>query len=272
MDEMTEVLSEGTIPTEEPEIELQSTEGEEPSDAPQAEEKPTEEGSNNTDVEQNNAVEDTMTLQFNHEEVKVSKDEAVRLAQYGMYLEQLGKGYKEDIRAIMSDLDYFATLQGKSVRELVSGLVEGVENSYREELAEQFGADNPLVEEMLELRRGKNKKLYEESKADREAREKAAEEEAEKSANTRLAEQFESLREVFPEYDSVDKIPDSVFKKAIKSGDLEKELLRFDRSERNKIEAAKASKEKNNNQNVGSVQSVEAESGTMSAFMSGLWG
>lgn len=265
--ENNELMMEGTTPTEEAETEPVATE--EPETAPQESEEPTAEGEENNTAEDGTEVttevEETFSLQVNHEEFKVSRGDAIRLAQ-------IGKNYEDRVKPMLDDLEYFATLQGKSVKELIKGLVDGVEISYRQELTEQLGADNPLIEEMLELHRTKNRKNYEDLKADREAKEKAAEEEAQKSLSTKLAEQYENIRDLFPEYDAIEKIPDSVLKLAMKSGDLEKELLRFEKSERAKIEAANASKEKNINQNVGSMSSSSTEDGSTSAFMKGLWG
>jgi hypothetical protein len=150
--------------------------------------------------------------------------------------------------------------------------VDGVEKDYREELEYQLGEDNEHIEELMELYRSKNRKNYESAKAERESKARAAEEEAQKSVSTKLAEQFESIRADFPEYDSIEKIPDVVFKRATKSGDLEKELLRFEKTERNKVEAAKASEAKNNNENIGSAISTPTEDNSVSAFMRGLWG
>ena len=125
---------------------------------------------------------------------------------------------------------------------------------------------------MLELRRQKNRKAYDEAVTNRNAAEKQAEEEAQNSATAKLAEQFEAVREILPAYDSVDKVPDTVIKAALKSGDLEKELLRFELSERNKTDAAKATSEKNKKENVGSVASDNTDDGLSSAFIRGLWG
>lgn len=270
MDGMTEVITEGTTPTAEPEITPETLEVEEPDDTPQAEEKPTEEGSSDTEITPN-TPDDSLSLQFNHEEIKVPKGEAVRLAQYGLFLEKLGKEYSADVKEIMADLDYYATLQNKSVKDLVRELVNGVENSYREELTFSLGEDNPLIDEMVELRKTKNRKFYADAVNERAEKERQAAENAEKTASARIAEQFEELRETFPDIDTVEKIPDTVLKRALQSGDLEKEMLRYERAERKKVEAAKASEEKNNKQNIGSAQSPNAESGTMSAFMAGLW-
>lgn len=271
MDEMTEVIAEGTTPMEEPEVESQVSEVEEPSTAPQVEEKPTEESSPDTEVTPTTPNDD-FSLQFNHEEVKVSKDEAVRLAQYGLFLEKLGKDYSADVKQIMADLDYYATIQNKSVKDLVAEMVNGAEKAYRDELTFSLGENNPLIDEMVELRKAKNRKAYDDAVSERAAKAQQAAEDAEKSQAARLAEQFEGLREAFPDIDTIEKIPETVFKRALKSGDLEKEMLRYELSERKKIEAAKASEEKNKEENIGSAQSASTESSTMSAFMKGLWG
>lgn len=210
------------------------------------------------------AAEEPFTLRYRHEDISVSRDEAKRLAQ-------LGKHYEESDKKLLDDLDYIATLKGKSVKDFVRELVEGDESDYREELVAQFGEDSDVVKDMLELRRQKNRKAYDEAVTSRNAAEKQAEEEAQKSATAKLAEQYEAVRELFPDYDTVDKVPDAVIKAALKSGDLEKELLRFELSERNKTDAARATSEKNKKENVGSIAS-DTDDGISAAFLKGVMG
>lgn len=267
MDEIMEVVPEATTPTEETNIELTDSEAEEPSTTPQAEEKPTEEPTVETTT-----TPDNVTLKYNHEDVVVSADEGKRLAQYGLFMERLGKQYGTDVKEIMKDLDYYATIQNKSAKELVKELVNGIDENYRAELVEKLGEDSAIIEEMMELRRNKNQKVYDDALSEREMRAKQVEEETEKTVSERLAQQFEGIRSLFPDIDTVDKIPDTVLKKAIESGDLEKEMLRYEKTERMKIEAAKASEEKNKKENIGSAQSVETESNITSEFLKGLWG
>lgn len=255
--EETTMTAEATIPEEEvvtPETE-EVTETTEP-----GAEEVTESGEGTQPTE----TED-FTLRYRHEDIRVSKDEAKRLAQ-------LGKHYEESEKKLLDDLDYIATLRGTSVKELVKQLVESDDNAYKEELVAQFGEDNDMVRDMLELRKTKNRKAYEEAISNRAEEEKQAEEEAQKSATAKLAEQFEAVREILPAYDSVDKVPDTVIKAALKSGDLEKELLRFELSERNKTDAARATSEKNKKENIGSVNSEASDDGVSSAFLKGLWG
>ena len=204
------------------------------------------------------------TLRYKHEDISVSRDEAKRLAQ-------LGKHYEENDKKSLDDLDYVTIVKGMTVKVLVKRLVDSDESDYREELVAQFGEDSDVVKDMLELRRQKNRKAYDEAVTNRNAAEKRAEEEAQKSATAKLAEQYEAVREQFPAYDTVEKVPDAVIKAALKSGDLEKELLRFELSERNKTDAAKATSEKNKKENVGSVVSDNKDDGLSSAFIRGVW-
>ena len=262
--ENSELLTEETIPTEEATVQEANSEAED------ASQEPAEEGAESTkdtvteEAKQQDTVQvEPFTIRYMHEDLKLSRDEAKRFAQ-------LGKHYEENVKETIDNLDYLATLQGKSVKEFVAELVNGVDNKYREELTLNLGEDNPLVEEMLELRRSKNQKAYEEAKAERTAREQQETEKAQKSVTLKLAEQFEAVREAFPEYDTVEKVPDTVIKRAMQSGDLEKEMLLYHLNEVKKIEAAKASQEKNKHQNVGSVKSEQRESGIMDAFLQGL--
>lgn len=268
MDETMEVITEGTTPTEETNVESQSDPVEEPTAAPQAEEQPTEEGSTAGAA----PAEETFTLQYNHEDLSVPKDEALNLAQYGYFVKKIGEEHAVDVREAMTDLDYVATLQGKTVADLIKEIRSGVEQSYRDQLIQQLGEDNPLIDEMMELRKTKNQKTYEDAKAEQKTRAQQAAEEANRSMTARLAEQFENMREAFPEFDTVEKVPETVLKRAMKSGDLEKEMLRYERSERLKVEAAKAAQEQNKKQNVGSVASDPAEDTFASAFLRGLRG
>ncbi len=261
--ENNELITEETTPTEEATVQEAQSE----IDSAGAGEKETEAESNTdtaTEEEVKISSQELFKIRYMHEDVDISMDEAKRLAQ-------IGKHYEDNVKKTLDSLDYVATLQGKSVKELVENLVNGVDSAKREELISELGADNPLVDELMELHKAKNDKAYESAKAERSTREKHAEEEAQKSATTKLAEQFEELRELFPEYDTVEKVPDTVIKRALKSGDLEKEMLRYRFAEAKKVEAEKASQEKNKKESIGSVHSEGNETERTNAFLKGLW-
>lgn len=258
-----ELNLEATTPTEEAET-VQEAEADTESTPTEGINAEAEGTANTAEGESAPPEQELFKIRYKHEDLDISVDEAKRLAQ-------MGKHYEDNVKSTLDSLDYVATLRGKSVKELVDELRSGVDSSYREELIAQFGEDNPIVDEMMELRQAKNDKAYDKAKSDRAAKEQQAEEEAQKSVTARLAEQFESIREIFPEYDTAEKVPEAVIKRAIKSGDLEKELLRFKLTEQKKIEAAKASQEKNKKENIGSVASDKAEDNVASAFMRGIW-
>lgn len=232
-----------------------------------ATETPTEEKSTETV-----STDDTVTLRYNKEDVKVSKDEVKRLAQYGMHLEKIGAGSGNDFKEMLSELDYYATLQGKSIKDAVKALIDGAETSYKEELIEQLGEGNPLIEEMLELRRNKNRKVYEDAKAEREKKTQTDAAEKERSIAAKISAQFEEIVKEFPEYPTIEDIPEKVLKNAFKSGDLEKELFRYKLTEEKKVNAAKQQEEKNKEQNIGSAHSTSAENDILSAIMKGIRG
>lgn len=205
------------------------------------------------------------SFKYRHEDVNVSKDEAIELMQ-------LGKHYKDNQREIFDHLDYLAALRGKDAKEYIKELVDATDSIYRAELIEQLGYDNPHIDELMELHKSKNLKNYEEIKKNRAEKEKQDYENAQKDANTKLAEQFESVKKVFPEYQNVSDIPDAVFKAAVKSGDLEKEVLRFHFAESKKVEKAKEKEIQNNKQATGTAKTSDTEDGVTSAFLRGLWG
>lgn len=264
---MDEIITneQGTTPEQEVAVESTPNETEKTTDTPQDVGTPAEEGTNAV-------VDDNVVFSYNHEDVSIDKDEAKRLAQIGYHYEKVGKNYNADLKSIMADLDYFASVQGKSIKDVVKGMVDGIASSYREELEGQLGEGNPLIDEMVEHRISKHRKTYEEALGARAEVARKEAEEASKSASEKLAEQFEGLKALFPEIDSVDKIPESVLKEAAKSGDLEKEMLRYQLNEQRKIQAEKENQNQNNKQNVGSAQSTTAEDNVISEMMKGLWG
>ena len=261
--ETNELMTETAISTEEA---VASEETAETASQPQgAGDAVSDEAESNANDAENAPTEEGLTIRYLKEDIPLSKEQAKNYAE-------MGKHYEDKVKPMLDDLDYVATLKGMTVKDLVKSLIDSDESDYREELVAQFGEDSDVVKDMLELRRQKNRKAYDEAVTNRNAAEKQAEEEAQKSATAKLAEQFEAVRELFPAYDTVEKVPDAVIKAALKSGDLEKELLRFELSERNKTDAAKATSEKNKKENVGSVASDNTDDGLSSAFIRGLWG
>lgn len=261
--ETNELMTETAISTEEA---VASEETAETASQPQgAGTAVSDEAESSANDAENTTTEEGLTIRYLKEDISLSKEQAKNYAE-------MGKHYEDKVKPMLDELDYVATLKGMTVKDLVKQLVDSDDNEYREELVAQFGEDSDTVADLMELRKAKNNKAYESAKAERTEKERQAEEEAKKSASTKLAEQFEAVRAEFPEFDTVDKIPDAVVKRALESGDLEKEIFRYKLSEERKIEAAKASQEKNKKENVGSVASETAENTVLSAFMKGVMG
>ena len=261
--EFEKLMMTETTPTEEATAEVES----EVDSTPKEETENDTESQEDTEAQEieSEPVQELFQIRYQHKDLEISKEEAKRFAQ-------IGKHYEDNVKGLFDRLDYVATIQGKSVKDLVDGLVNGVESARKEELVSELGADNPLVEELLDNFRQKNNKAYEAVKAERATKEQQEAEEAEKSISTKLAEQFEGVKSLFPKYDTIEKVPDAVIKSAIKNGDLEKEIMRYELTEAKKVEAEKASQEKNKKENIGSVKTNENEDGIASAFMKGLWG
>jgi hypothetical protein len=68
-------------------------------------------------------------------------------------------------------------------------------------------------------------------------------------------------------------VPDVVYKAALESGDLEKELLRFKLAEEKVIRETEKNEIKNKNENIGSVNTGgDAQSSLVSEMLKGIWG
>lgn len=121
---MDEIITndQGTTPEQEVAVESTPNETEKTTDTPQDVGTPAEEGTNAV-------VDDNVVFSYNHEDVSVNKDEAKRLAQIGYHYDKVGKNYNADLKSIMADLDYFASVQGKSIKDVVKGLVDGIASS-----------------------------------------------------------------------------------------------------------------------------------------------
>jgi hypothetical protein len=126
---------------------------------------------------------------------------------------------------------------------------------------------------MMELRKSKNMKAYEDAKNQKSIKEQQAAEEAEKTITTKLATQFEEISKLYPEYKTMADVPDVVYKQALQSGDLEKELLRFKLAEEKAIKENQKQEEKNKNENIGSISTGgKAQESVISEMMKGIWG
>ncbi|MBQ6816598.1 MAG: hypothetical protein IJP26_05145 [Clostridia bacterium] len=209
-----------------------------------------------TDLEQGGKF----TIRYNHKDICLTEEEAKRLAQTGMHFENLGNGYKQDLKAIMAKLDVCAKQNNKSILEVIDGIIDHDAENYRAELVKKLGEDDPLVDEIMQMRNFKN------------SQQNTFSNKSHGAEPNEIYEQFKNIAHKFPEINDLEDLPEGVINEALDSGDLEKEILRFLLSEERKIELAKENQNTNQKQMVGALEGRPTENALFSAIMRGIWG
>lgn len=205
-----------------------------------------------------------LSVQYNHEDRPLTREEAVDFVQIGMHHKELH-----------SKLDYAAALSGVSVNELVDRIIKAPEDAHRKHLEELYGEGSEDVEIGMNIFREKQSADYKKIVADREASAKAKTEAQEKSVQSRLADEYIELKKEIPDIPDFAQLPDSVIKEAASGKrDLLSAYLRYERSESKKIDAANKSQAAAAQASAGS--KAEGEADNMSSFdkgfLEGLWG
>lgn len=219
----------------------------------------------------NNLNEETVTVKCGDKDVCVTASELKELVEYGIYLKNMGVSSNGDIKEIIFCLDYIATLGGESLKDTLYDIARDAEEKYRQELSGQFGADNPIIDEMIEKHRENVFKNYGDKLNIKQGTVRNGDDTEERNRILKLADQFEQVSLKFPEYKTISDIPEIVLNRALYSEDLEKEIFKYKYEENKKISAAKKQEEKNRNGSLGSFRSSGGESGEFSAFKAGLW-
>ena len=140
-----------------------------------------------------------------------------------MHFENLGNGYKQDLKAIMAKLDVCAKQNNKSILEVIDGIIDHDAENYRAELVKKLGEDDPLVDEIMQMRNFKN------------SQQNTFSNKSHGAEPNEIYEQFKNIAHKFPEINDLEDLPEGVINEALDSGDLEKEILRFLLSEERKI-------------------------------------
>lgn len=230
--------------SQEPEMQQEEIGGETPATAPQEQEAP---AGNSAQAEENadNPPQETpeepfLTVQYNHEDRHLTREEAEKLARHGIYYDSM-----------YNKLDYIAAQSDITVDALLDKMLNSLEENKRAELAERFGDDEDTVNGLMELFRNKQKEKYEKAVADR----KTQNEQAEQNANARLAEEFSDMKKLYPELTDFSSLPTEVKRAAAEGISLEHAYLRFQHSEKLKTDAAAESARK----------AAEASTGSMSS-------
>lgn len=204
-----------------------------------------------------------MTVRYNHQSRGLSRDEAVTLAQKGLY-------YEEKLLPVYNKLDYLAAQQGLTPDALADLMLENEEERLRAEFSEHC-SDPETVERMVELSRQERRGKYEKLTACRSAAEKAAEEFRRESLERRLAREYCELKAEFPETESFSALPGSVKAAAAGGENLLSAYLKYRRSEEKKISASRRAFEKAQSASAGPASSSETEAPSDRAFIRGVW-
>lgn len=205
-----------------------------------------------------------ITVQYNHKNKDLSREEAVEIIQKGLHTEKL----KEK-------LECAAALQGKSVNRLVDDIITAPERELRVRLTEIYGEGSPDIEIGLGVFREKQSEQYKNIMREREDEKSMNEKVQEQSIFSRLADQYIELKKEVSDAPEYDKLPDEVIIEAASGKrDLYSSYLCYLNRERIKKEAALKSQQAADNASAGRMggQSGENISTRERSFLDGLWG
>lgn len=216
--------------------------------------------------EEENEEESGLDVRFNHQDVKLSREDAVKFAQMGMKLEKLNP--------VLSKIDFLASVSNKTREEFIEELFNQYESGIEKNLRESFTGDENILADLIALEKNKHKEAYENMLK----RNRTAEEEAEKQAveavETRIAGEYTELIKEFPELEGKEfrDLPASVKKAAYSGTALMTAYLLHQHNEQRKAQAAEKATEKQNKASVGSMSGGEGISSADIDFLKGLWG
>ncbi len=202
----------------------------------------------------------TLKIRYNHRDVELNNDDAVKYAQ-------LGRHYEDNVKSVMDGLEYLAAVEGKSVKDYVESLKSGRAERYRKELEQEFGEGNPRVEELVELKLKKDSDRYNQNLEDR----KKNEESERKAFDEQIADGFAALQKEFPELSEFSQLPKSVKQAAFAGDDIVKAYLLYMHKNTQAANKEKENQEKNKAQSQGSAATLSREESFNDAFSQGLW-
>ena len=204
-----------------------------------------------------------LSVQYNHEDRPLSREETVDLVQIGLHH-----------KALHQKLDYAAAISGTDVNALIDNIIKAPEEAHRKHLEELYGEGSEDVEIGMEIFRKKQGENYDKIVADRASAAKAATEEQEKSTQTRLAEEYIELKNEIPDVPEYSQLPDEVIVEAAKGKrDLMSCYLRYQHRENQKITAANATAQEAAKASAGTMGTDEGENASSfdKGFLEGLW-
>lgn len=213
----------------------------------------------NTDLGENqntssNIGENTfLVAKYNKNDVPLTKEMAIELAQKGMHYED--------------KLDYLATIKGLSINEMLKKAIDDIDDAERSRLKEQFGDDADMIEKGMKIFHDDQREKYEKAIADREN----GDEEQKKSLASKIGDEFILLKKDFPELKNVSDIPREVLKSA-ESMSLEHAYLKYLHNEFKLKKEALANQNRAKKQSTGSMQTASNADCGFESFAKGVWG
>ena len=247
-----------TIPEENQETQQETLEENTPDTTPEgqegAEEESARSGNEGSEVAAESEPEVFLPVRYNHSDINLTREEATKWSQLGMLY--------------FDKLDFVAAQSNITVEQLLDNLITSIDDAKLRELKDQFGDDEGMINDLMEVFHTKQKEKYEKAIADR----KSAAEEKSVNRNTQIAEEFNAMQADFPELKSVDDIPASVLKAAQKMP-LAYAYLLHTHKENQKIAAAKENAAAASKSTAGSMKSAasDVETEADAAFMRGFW-
>ena len=198
-------------------------------------------------------------VRFNKQDRVLTLEEATVYSQKGLKYDSLAP--------MLDDLSKLAAMRGVNSHELIKSLIKIDEDNKRDEILERANGDEEIAEILMNKYReevnGKFKRIAE-AQADADKAEKAAEKE---TIEGKIVEEFDSVRQEFPEFDSVDKLPKEVLEK-VKGGESLFNAVLQHKHNINKIAMAEKNKAvANAKASTGSVSGGEDDP-VLTAFMS----
>lgn len=250
---------EDTTPQENQEQPQDNSEENTPDTTPEGQEGTEEEsarsGNDGSNIAAEPEPEAFLPVRYNHSDINLTREEAKNWAQKGMFY--------------FDKLDFVAAQSDQTVEELLETLLTSIDENKRRELKEQFGDDEGVINDLMDVFHTKQKEKYEKAVSDR----RNAEEEKNVSQTARLAEEFNAMQADFPELKSVDDIPASVLKEA-QNKPLAYAYLLHKHKENQKIALSEENKSKAEKSSTGSMKSAESDitDTATASLLSGIWG
>ncbi len=205
-----------------------------------------------------------VSVQYNHKNKDLNKDEAIALIQKGMHTESL-----------RTKLEYLSDYYGVDVNTLVDKMVSAPENEYRLRLEGIYGKDSEEAKIGMQIYKEKQTDAYKKISADRQNSEAIKKQQNEiKSVNSRLADEYLQLKAEMPNAPDYTNLPDSVI---IEAADGKRDLLSaylcYLNREKIKIEEAKKTQETASAASSKSMKSTLGDNinSQERSFLPGLW-